>query len=109
MLIFKIVDSDTYQVDLQSVLFHVWNGVSNAASDDVTVEVLYGNSTIVEEILGLKFSLSHNAFFQVNTLAAEKLYEMAGEWAGLTKESTLLDVCCGTGTIGLCFAKQAAY
>lgn len=42
---------------------------------------------------------------QVNTPCAEKLYRLAGEWAGVCKESLLLDICCGTGTIGLTMAK----
>ena len=49
---------------------------------------------------GLRFSLSATAFFQVNTCAAEVLYRLAGEWASPTGKSLLLDVCCGTGTIG---------
>jgi tRNA (uracil-5-)-methyltransferase len=40
----------------------------------------------------------------VNTPAAEKLYRLAGEWAGLTQRTLLFDVCCGTGTIGLTLA-----
>jgi hypothetical protein len=33
-----------------------------------------------------------------------KVYELAGEIAGLDKQTVLLDVCCGTGTIGICLA-----
>lgn len=42
---------------------------------------------------------------QVNTGAAEVLYSAVGEWAQLDQDSTVLDVCCGTGTIGLSLAK----
>lgn len=44
------------------------------------------------------------ATFQVNTPAAEVLYKVIQDWAQLDKESTVLDVCCGTGTIGLALA-----
>ncbi|XP_038705829.1 zinc finger CCCH domain-containing protein 24 isoform X2 [Tripterygium wilfordii] len=57
-------------------------------------------------ISNLKFSISPTAFFQVNTLAAEKLYSLAGDWAGLGPDSLLFDVCCGTGTIGLTLAHR---
>lgn len=41
---------------------------------------------------------------QVNTPAAEVLYTVIQEWALLDGGSTVLDVCCGTGTIGLALA-----
>lgn len=41
---------------------------------------------------------------QVNTLAAEKLYSLAGDWAEMGPDTLLFDVCCGTGTIGLTLA-----
>lgn len=59
---------------------------------------------IKETLLGLQFRISPNSFFQANTLAAEKLYETVIELADVKKDTTLLDICCGTGTIGLCFA-----
>lgn len=43
---------------------------------------------------------------QVNTLAAEKLYSLAGDWACLGPDTLLFDVCCGTGTIGLTLAHR---
>lgn len=45
---------------------------------------------------------------QVNTGAAEVLYSAVGEWAQLDQDSTVLDVCCGTGTIGISLAKVGA-
>jgi tRNA/tmRNA/rRNA uracil-C5-methylase (TrmA/RlmC/RlmD family) len=53
----------------------------------------------------MKFRVSPQAFFQVNTLGAEVLYKTAIDLAELTPDTALLDVCCGTGTIGLCFSK----
>lgn len=42
----------------------------------------------------------------MNTLAAEKLYSLAGDWAELGPDTLLFDVCCGTGTIGLTLAHR---
>lgn len=42
---------------------------------------------------------------QVNTAAAEVLYGLIRDWAQLDAGSTVLDVCCGTGTIGLALAQ----
>ena len=89
--------------------------VSNmAAADAHTSELVVGDRNtannkpmvICEHMCGLKFSLSHSAFFQVNTAAAELLYALAGEWASPNGKSLLLDVCCGTGTIGLTLANS---
>jgi tRNA/tmRNA/rRNA uracil-C5-methylase (TrmA/RlmC/RlmD family) len=43
--------------------------------------------------------------FQVNTPAAEVLYATIGELAAPTEKTTVLDICCGTGTIGISMAK----
>ncbi|XP_075490786.1 zinc finger CCCH domain-containing protein 24 isoform X1 [Primulina tabacum] len=61
---------------------------------------------IHDHINDLRFSISPTAFFQVNTLAAEKLYALAGDWAGLGPDTLLFDICCGTGTIGLTLAHR---
>lgn len=43
---------------------------------------------------------------QVNTLAAERLFSLAGDWADLNSDTLLFDICCGTGTIGLTLAHR---
>ncbi|XP_018009920.1 tRNA (uracil-5-)-methyltransferase homolog A-like [Hyalella azteca] len=70
-------------------------------------EHLWGATHITETVLGKTFRISPQAFFQVNTPAAEKLYEAIGVLAELDQTTALLDVCCGTGTIGICLAEKA--
>lgn len=65
---------------------------------------LSGSTHIIDTILGKQFRISPEAFFQVNTAGAEVLYQSAIELSQVQKDSTVLDICCGTGTIGLCFA-----
>ncbi|MBN3298897.1 TRM2A methyltransferase, partial [Amia calva] len=74
--------------------------------EDLPSEHVAGEKWIHEEMLGLKFQISPHSFFQVNTPAAEVLYSAVGEWAQLGQDSTVLDVCCGTGTIGMSLAKS---
>ncbi|XP_051277896.1 tRNA (uracil-5-)-methyltransferase homolog A [Dicentrarchus labrax] len=74
--------------------------------EDLPCELVAGEGCIHEELLGLKFRISPHSFFQVNTGAAEVLYSAVGEWAQLDQDSTVLDVCCGTGTIGISLAKR---
>ena len=46
--------------------------------------------------------------FQINTAAAGILYQSAIDMSEVKEDSTVIDICCGTGTIGLCFAKVHA-
>lgn len=75
------------------------------AGQSNTMKHIYGETHIEEFILGLKFRISPNSFFQANSSAAEKLYQLAIDLADVKEDTTVLDICCGTGTIGLCFAK----
>ncbi len=67
---------------------------------------LYGDGYITDELCGLKFRISPLSFYQVNRDAAEKLYGIAAELANLNSNETLLDMYCGTGTIGLSMASR---
>lgn len=70
-------------------------------------EHIGGNTHIYDEILGLKFRISPQSFFQVNTKAASVLYETIAELGDLNQQNTVaLDICCGIGTIGLSIAKH---
>ncbi|XP_077298668.1 tRNA (uracil-5-)-methyltransferase homolog A [Arctopsyche grandis] len=70
------------------------------------VEHLFGETHIFDYIHGLKFRISPQSFFQVNTGAAEILYQSAIDLSDSQNNSTVIDICCGTGTIGLCFSKH---
>ena len=67
---------------------------------------LWGSDFITDELCGLKFNLSALSFYQVNHDGAEVLYGKAKEYASLTGGETLVDLYCGTGTIGLTMAKN---
>jgi 23S rRNA (uracil1939-C5)-methyltransferase len=66
-----------------------------------------GEERLREELCGLKLQMSHGAFFQTNTEMAERLYAVAGEYAGLSGKELVFDLFCGIGTIGLTMAAQA--
>ena len=69
--------------------------------------LLWGEDAIEEELCGLRFRVRPNAFLQTNTAMAERLYELAGEYAGLTGSESVYDLYCGIGTIGLTLARDA--
>lgn len=68
---------------------------------------VWGSDTVQDELCGLHFRLSPLSFYQVNRTQAERLYEKAAEYAGLTGKETVLDLYCGAGTIGLSMARKA--
>lgn len=70
-------------------------------------KTLWGEDFITDELCGLKFNISPLSFYQVNHDGAEILYGKAGEYAELTGKETLVDLYCGTGTIGLTMASRA--
>ena len=70
-------------------------------------EVLHGTEAIDEELGGLRFRISADAFFQTNTEMAERLYAIAAEYAGLQGWERVYDLFCGIGTIGLSLAPRA--
>ncbi|HWG55458.1 MAG TPA: 23S rRNA (uracil(1939)-C(5))-methyltransferase RlmD [Gaiellaceae bacterium] len=74
---------------------------------NLPTRLLWGEDAIEEELLGLRFRIRPNAFLQTNTEMAERLYELAIEYAGLTGGETVYDLYCGTGTIGLAMAGRA--
>ncbi|XP_052510325.1 tRNA (uracil-5-)-methyltransferase homolog A [Budorcas taxicolor] len=88
-------------------LYFVEEGQRKTPSQEgLPLEHVAGDRCIREDVLGLTFRISPHAFFQVNTAAAEVLYTLIQDWAQLDAGSTVLDVCCGTGTIGLALARK---
>ncbi len=72
------------------------------------MSLIRGKEFITGRLGGLTFRLSPNSFYQVNTSQAEKLYDAARKYAGLTGGETVIDAYCGTGTISLYMAGCAA-
>lgn len=92
--------------NLMSLMLNVHAKPDNRVLSSDT-ELLAGDDRIEETLCGYRFHISPQSFFQVNTFQAEKLYEQAKIYAGLTGSETLWDLYCGTGTIGICMAKDA--
>lgn len=76
-----------------------------------SINLVYGKNKIVEELLGLNFEISMKSFFQTNPKSAEKLYTKVVDYALENKEAVdntvVMDLFCGTGTIGQIIASKA--
>ncbi len=105
----KVIDLDSLidAVDCTGLLL---------TSTDATAEITHGGETVVlagherleEELHGITYRISAEAFFQTNTLMAEELYALVRDAAALEGWERLVDLYCGIGTIGLTLAPRAA-
>ncbi|KAM4664733.1 tRNA (uracil-5-)-methyltransferase homolog B isoform 2-T2 [Discoglossus pictus] len=71
-----------------------------------TPTLLHGSPHLIEQVLGLGLRVSPKTFLQVNTPGAEILYRTLGRMSQGHAQCSLIDVCCGTGVIGLSLADQ---
>ncbi len=89
--------------DIKSVVLNINSKNTNVITGDRCI-VIYGNESITDMMCGRKIKISPLSFYQVNTAQAEKLYGIAKDFAALSGEEILLDLYCGTGTVGLSMA-----
>ena len=59
-----------------------------------------GKEYLIDEINNYKFSIFPNSFYQVNKEGMTKIYNIAKDYIS-NKYNSLLDLYCGTGTIGI--------
>ena len=91
---------------VKSVVQNVNKRSTNVILGEKT-RLIAGNPTIKDKIGPLKFNISAQSFFQVNSEQAEKLYNTALDFANLKGKETVVDLYCGTGTITLFMAQKA--
>jgi 23S rRNA (uracil-5-)-methyltransferase RumA len=82
----------------------VWE-VQERVGDDSRGEVvrILGRETLVEQVGDQRFHIGPNTFFQNNLLLVKELFDAVAERA----EGSLMDLYCGTGTLGLAAAQKA--
>lgn len=97
-------------------LFLRWQQIAVGKPTQFYEMLLYGSDHLREtlyietqhsQIEPFYFRVSPSAFFQPNTLQAEKLYSKAIQLTEVTREDIVYDLYCGTGTLGICMAKSA--
>ena len=94
-------------LNLASLVLSRNNSASGTMEQQESLDTIFGASHITETLNGLQFRISPEAFFQVNSRAAEKLIAVVQDKVPqLNQNTTLLDICCGTGTLGLSFARS---
>lgn len=91
---------------VNSMFIHICRERNKICSSKL--EHLYGEKHIYEFIMenNINIRISPLAFFQINTSAAQICYETIGQLANVSSKTIILDLCCGTGTIGLYLAPK---
>ena len=96
--------ADGSQCNITSLYFS-----EKSMSGQGTLDNLYGSDTIAEKMLNKEFLISPRAYFCINTKGAECLVATIADLAQFHQNLTLLDICCGTGTIGLSLASRVGH
>lgn len=93
--------------DVKSIILNVSTEKTNVITGGQNI-LLHGEEFITDIICGLKVKISPDSFYQINRSTAEAMYYAAADALELSGAETLLDLYCGTGTIGLSMAKRCA-
>ena len=101
----KLFDHLLEKIPAITTLLYTINQKWNDSIYDLDPQVYFGSGFITEMLGEFKFKISPKSFFQTNTKQAEKLYEVAKSFAGLTGNEIVYDLYCGTGSIGIFLSK----
>lgn len=101
-----IEDLEAQIPDLVSVVQNINPDKTNVILGKQSM-VRYGQDFYTDHLMGNKFKISHQSFYQVNSEQTEKLYQVALDFADLKGHEVVVDAYCGIGTISLALAEQA--
>ncbi|MFT7344577.1 MAG: 23S rRNA (uracil1939-C5)-methyltransferase [Lentimonas sp.] len=111
-------DKESFSQLLQSLfpkrIAGLWHTINDNVADRAKIEngqsqLLFGEAKVEEELLGLKFEISMESFFQTNPSCAEKLYTKALDYVfeeEIKSDEVVMDLFCGTGTIGQILSRR---
>tara|TARA_Y100001972_G_scaffold82011_1_gene99749 strand:+ start:5185 stop:6579 length:1395 start_codon:yes stop_codon:yes gene_type:complete len=88
-------------------LLYIINQKGNETFHDQEIHTFHGQEYITERMGDLQFRIGPKSFYQTNPVQAEKLYQVALDFAGLKGDELVYDLYCGTGTISNYIAHSA--
>jgi 23S rRNA (uracil1939-C5)-methyltransferase len=92
--------------EITTIVHNQNGGKSNIATGEAEEQVLYGPGYIEEKVLGTRFRIKANSFFQTNSRQVERLYSVAFDKLQARGDERVLDLYCGAGAIGLILAPK---
>lgn len=94
-------DSKEIMVDIKGDVLDTYELINTVDVLIINGEFLSGKKQIINPIGNKKYYESNESFFQVNKTLTEKLYDEALNVIRGDKPDNVLDLYCGTGTIGI--------
>lgn len=88
-------------------LYYVINSKMNDSISDQNCVLYRGEEAIYESMEGLHFKIGPKSFYQTNSAQAQRLYELARDFASLSGEEIVYDLYTGTGTIAQFISAKA--
>ncbi|MBX7236681.1 MAG: 23S rRNA (uracil(1939)-C(5))-methyltransferase RlmD [Caldilineales bacterium] len=101
LLVFETADDRA-----PGLLVEEWTVAAALKRGDGSTLGLIGDPWLEETVGGRTFRVSAASFFQVNTIGAEAMVDLAGDMLAPQGHETLLDAYCGVGLFGLSLAGQ---
>ncbi|MCM8528043.1 MAG: 23S rRNA (uracil(1939)-C(5))-methyltransferase RlmD [Lentisphaeraceae bacterium] len=101
----KIANTLMEESLIDSFIWQVFEGKTDSSFG--SQQKFWGKELIEEEMLGYKFKLSTNTFFQANQEIATEAYRMIKDHAAAQKPKEILDLYSGTCTIGISLSDVA--
>ena len=118
VMVCLVIDKDNFKFDNEfieyitskhdnvvSIMLNYNKADTNVILGDVFVNI-YGVDYISDTLNDVKFHISAPSFYQVNHDSSELLYKLTGDGVGFRDGDRVLDLYCGTGTIGLYIASR---
>jgi len=85
------------------------NDTKSPVAEGRIEKIVFGPGYITDSIGPFRFQIHANAFFQTNTLQAERLYEVGRNFAEISEDDLVYDLYCGVGTLTLFLSEQAKH
>lgn len=93
--------------NIKTITININKNKGNTILSD-KIDTIYGEGTINDTLCEIDLKISPLSFYQINHSTAENIYRKAAEIANLKPDDILLDLYCGTGTIGLSMANKVS-
>lgn len=105
----KLKDALLIEFPFITTIVNNVNDTKSPTAEGRYEKVLHGPGFIVDKIGEFTFKIHPNAFFQTNTAQAEKLYDVAKDFAEIKENDIVYDLYCGVGTLSLYMSRKAQH
>lgn len=102
----KMIESLRKIEHMTSISININEEKTNVILGEKT-KTIWGKDKITDRISDVKYAISPQSFYQVNSVQTKKLYDLVMDYAMLSGNEIVWDLYCGIGTISLFLAQKA--